>query len=302
VGIKSRSFVLSGARPKPKDMSGAKKEIATVRFDGEDFRISAQMLVKPPVGTVPFWVFPVLIGLVAYVFGYLFYLIVALFGALFLLASGIYICMVTSKDRAMRFSGYIIPKVMKKVDKKLHLIRKELLKNVEGKVLDVGCATGHYLKYFRDSNKKVTSVIALEPNVLMHEGLKKEIETVKGNFEVLISSQFMEDLKDEGTYDSIVFGNVLCEIPDYEKAIEKAYKLLKPGGRIYFSEHILDEGNFWRVPLQKFMQHWWFTISAGCDCARPTLRALKKMPWQLHVIFSSCINKKRCSNFVPMGM
>mmetsp|Transcript_9872 Transcript_9872/g.18008 ORF Transcript_9872/g.18008 Transcript_9872/m.18008 type:complete len:218 (+) Transcript_9872:2-655(+) len=180
-----------------------------------------------------------------------------------------------------KVTAWMIPRVMKMVDRRLRVIKKELLKNVKGKVLDVGCASGYYMKYYKESAGKVHTVIALEPNIGMHQKLKDEIKRVGGDFEVEITSSFMEDISGEESFDSIVFGNVLCEIPDYKAALKKAHSLLKPDGRIYFIEHVLDEPGSWRHDLQQIVRPWWYAVSGGCDCARPTLLEMKKMPWSI---------------------
>ncbi|CAE7891431.1 unnamed protein product [Symbiodinium microadriaticum] len=68
--------------------------------------------------------------------------------------------------------------------------------------------------------------------------------------EVEMTSAFLEDLPPTEQFDSIVFGNVLCEVPcqkDFFRAVDAH---LKPGGRVYFSEHVLSE-----FPLLRLLQH-----------------------------------------------
>jgi len=38
--------------------------------------------------------------------------------------------------------------------------------------------------------------------------------------------------------DWIILGNVLCSLPEPEKQLRLLDGLLKPGGRVYFSEHV----------------------------------------------------------------
>ena len=61
------------------------------------------------------------------------------------------------------------------------------------------------------------------------------------------------------------YGQV-CHVDDTLVQLEK---LLKPNtGRIYFSEHVLDDDQTWRRILQRAVAPWWVTFSNGCNCDR----------------------------------
>jgi len=170
---------------------------------------------------------------------------------------------------------------MKMVDKQTGPLRKELLKGVNGRVLDVGCATGIYFKYYISSSKKVNEVVALEPNKLMHEGLERNISYLNPPFPINIRADFIEDIKENESFDSILLGNVLCEIPDYQQAVKEVYRLLKPGGRVYFSEHVIGHRGSWVRFLQETTGWWWCVITGGCHCDRDSLAAIKSQKWEV---------------------
>ena len=65
-------------------------------------------------------------------------------------------------------------------------------------------------------------------------------------------------------FDRIILGNVLCEVDDPVSFLKTVDTLLKPGGRVYFSEHVLDSG--WRRTLQELVSPWWALVSDGCHC------------------------------------
>jgi len=60
-----------------------------------------------------------------------------------------------------------------------------------------------------------------------------------------LTSKFLVDFEKElgpKSVDWIILGNVLCEIPDVDEALRILDRLLKPGGRVYYSEHVRFQG------------------------------------------------------------
>ncbi|OLQ08484.1 hypothetical protein AK812_SmicGene8012 [Symbiodinium microadriaticum] len=188
------------------------------------------------------------------------------------------------KDTFKRFEAKLIPFLMKQVDHHFLPIRKELLKGIKGDVLDVGCGDGMYLPYYVESCRRVPRggvrrALMLEPNIHLHPALRANVQAAKDQIstmdwmEVEMTSAFLEDLPPTEQFDSIVFGNVLCEVPcqkDFFRAVDAH---LKPGGRVYFSEHVLSE-----FPLLRLLQH---AVSPAwvCHCNRDSIEHLSAQPW-----------------------
>ncbi|GAB5366406.1 hypothetical protein AAMO2058_001140900 [Amorphochlora amoebiformis] len=82
------------------------------------------------------------VGVFSLYFGYFTYLMLRLLGLVVLAGIGFYLFMMVGEKLksgwAWSISAKLIPKIMKKADNRLRLIRSELLKNVKGKCLDVG--------------------------------------------------------------------------------------------------------------------------------------------------------------------
>mmetsp|Transcript_14287 Transcript_14287/g.1282 ORF Transcript_14287/g.1282 Transcript_14287/m.1282 type:complete len:85 (+) Transcript_14287:531-785(+) len=75
----------------------------------------------------------------------------------------------------------------------------------------------------------------------MHKELKDNLKKEGLDTIATITNKYLEDVEyGEGYFDSIVLGNVLCEVPNIKSALDACYKLLKPGGRIYYIEHVID--------------------------------------------------------------
>eukprot|EP00435_Cladocopium_sp_Y103_P013837 s2511_g3.t1 len=87
-----------------------------------------------------------------------------------------------------------------------------------------------------------------------------------------------EDLPGQEVFDCVVFGNVLCEVPDQEEIFRHVDRLLKPGGRVYFSEHTLTSSATLRR-LQHLASPFWL-----CHCNRDSISKLRQQSWvkELH--------------------
>jgi len=79
------------------------------------------------------------------------------------------------KPFTARASSFFIPRAMKSIDKLFTDVRSELLKNVQGAVLDVGCGDGPYLKYYAKS-PHLKKIVFLEPNLFQHPLLQRNID------------------------------------------------------------------------------------------------------------------------------
>ena len=76
----------------------------------------------------------------------------------------------------------------------------------------------------------------------------------------------------------MILGNVLCEIPDVDENLKILNRMLKPGGRIYFQEHVKQEGIM--GILQELINPFWVLASDGCNCNRHTLKAFDRIGWK----------------------
>jgi len=102
------------------------------------------------------------------------------------------------------------------------------LKNSD-KVLEIGCGTGYFTKEIVKSGAYVTA-IDISPELI--QIAKQEIRETNVCF--VLENAY--DLTFEAhSFDSIVGSSVLHHL-EIEKAIEEMFRVLKPGGRMFFTE------------------------------------------------------------------
>lgn len=148
--------------------------------------------------------------------------------------------------------------------KKINEGRKSLLgKITEEEILEIGFGTGINLQFYPQCVKRI---IAIDKNPGMLKQAEKKIS--KSNIIVehrTISSESLPFL--DATFTSTISTYTLCSIENVESALHEVYRVLKPGGKLYFLEHgFADSQNIqrWQNRLNKFQNIW----ADGCNLNR----------------------------------
>ncbi|MFE9650374.1 class I SAM-dependent methyltransferase [Streptomyces sp. NPDC006365] len=148
--------------------------------------------------------------------------------------------------------------------------RRELLADAEGHVVEVGAGTGANFAHYP---AKVEEVIAVEPEPRLRKlamGAAAEsptsVDVREGRAEALPVP--------DGSADGVVASLVLCSITDVPAALAEAARVLRPGGRLYFYEHIRStDPRFARK--QRRINLVWPLLTGGCNLDRDTERAIE---------------------------
>lgn len=150
--------------------------------------------------------------------------------------------------------------------------RHELLREVSGRVLEIGAGTGLNLVHYPTD----IELTVLEPNLEMVEILRskiggRDIKVINRGVGDLLSDEF-----EPNGYDFVVSTLVLCSVPDVEEALRAVAKMLKPGGSFIFIEHVLAPGLYGVV--QKTVRPLWAKVADGCQLDRDLLLELDRSP------------------------
>jgi ubiquinone/menaquinone biosynthesis C-methylase UbiE len=149
-------------------------------------------------------------------------------------------------------------------------IRKELLSQATGTVLEVGAGTGINFPLYGSVEK----VVAIEPSPFMIERSHSKREQSAVPIEMVQAGA--EELPfAANTFDTVVATLVMCTIPDPEKAYLEMKRVCKPGGRILLFEHVRMENRF-LAALQDWLTPAWRKICDGCCLNRNTLNLLAR--------------------------
>jgi ubiquinone/menaquinone biosynthesis C-methylase UbiE len=152
----------------------------------------------------------------------------------------------------------------------LRAMRQRLLADAAGQVIEIGAGTGANLLWYGPA---VESLTVTEPLVPMLRRLEGRARDQGAAVKVLRAPA--EDLPfDNDTFNVAVSTLVLCGVDDQPRALRELRRVLRPGGRLLFLEHVRSDDPA-RARLQDRM-NWLNRIVVMCDCNRPTLDTIKQ--------------------------
>jgi SAM-dependent methyltransferase len=148
--------------------------------------------------------------------------------------------------------------------------RQALLSQATGDVLEVGAGTGANLALYGDGVRTLTLT---EPEKPMMRRLEKHIAQRHPSAKLLRAPA--EDLPfNDNSFDTVVSTLVLCTVDDQPRALREMRRVLRPGGRLLFIEHVRSE-EAKLARLQDRMAPINVRIGHGCHCNRPTLEGIR---------------------------
>ncbi len=148
--------------------------------------------------------------------------------------------------------------------------RRDLLAGARGAVLEIGAGTGLNLRHYPAG---LEELVLVEPGEPMANRI--DLSRAPGGVPTRLVRGPAERLPfAEGTFDTAVSTLVLCTVSDPARAVSELVRVLKPGGRLFFCEHVGAEPG-WRRSLQRRSARPWAAFADGCRCDRPTLATIE---------------------------
>jgi ubiquinone/menaquinone biosynthesis C-methylase UbiE len=169
-----------------------------------------------------------------------------------------------------RFFAAVYDGQMRKSEKAgLTAIRHELVTQASGTVLEIGAGTGANLSHYPAG---VSSLTVTEPDVFMLKRLERRAAAESSAPMVLRAPA--EDLPfEDATFDVVVATLVLCGVDDQLRAVREILRVLRPGGRFLFFEHVRASDP--AVAKKQDRMNWLNRAVVCCDCNRPTLDTIE---------------------------
>ena len=147
--------------------------------------------------------------------------------------------------------------------------RRKLLPRAQGLVLEIGVGTGLNLPLY---GPEVERVIAIDPDGAMRARAEPRAAAAPRPVEVRDGDALALPLP-AASVDCVVATWVLCTVPDPRRALTEIRRVLRPGGRYLFAEHVRSTTRA-VAALQRFVTPCWRCAAGGCELDRDTIGAI----------------------------
>lgn len=161
----------------------------------------------------------------------------------------------------------------------LREMRRETLAAASGRTLDLGAGTGVNAGLFPPA---VSELVLVEPDPHMLKKLRVKVEGSGKGASVTQSPAENLPFADDSV-DTVVFTLVLCTVPDPAAALAESARVLRPGGKLLFVEHVRSRNPDlarWQDRLEKP----WRFLADGCHCNRDTVSLIEASPFELQQV------------------
>jgi ubiquinone/menaquinone biosynthesis C-methylase UbiE len=164
------------------------------------------------------------------------------------------------------YQKHILPGLVNRVCRSDQITdqREKIVPRALGDVLEIGMGSGLNLSFY--DFQKIHSLLGLEPSGKMINMAKEQAQRLKIDVE-FIKTTAVEIPLAANSIDSVVVTYTLCTIPDILLSLGEMNRVLKPGGKLYFSEHGLAPDRsvqYWQNTLTPI----WKIIGGGCHLNR----------------------------------
>jgi SAM-dependent methyltransferase len=148
--------------------------------------------------------------------------------------------------------------------------RRALLARASGRVLEIGAGTGLNLDHYPDD---IDDLVLTEPVEPMARRLERRLERSGRAGKVLRAGAESLPIADDSA-DTVVSTMVLCTVSDPQTALAEIRRVLRPGGRLLFCEHVRSDS----PRLERWQRRLagpWASFAEGCRCDQPTLELIE---------------------------
>ena len=159
----------------------------------------------------------------------------------------------------------------RRYDRSVEARKRSLLGGLRGTVVEIGPGAGANLRFYAPDVRW----IGIEPNPWAHPYLTREAARVG-----LRGAEVREGTAEalplgDATVDAVVSTLVLCTVPDVPAALAEARRVLRPGGRLVFVEHVAAPDGTRTRTAQRLVRPVWPLLADGCHPDRDTERAIR---------------------------
>jgi ubiquinone/menaquinone biosynthesis C-methylase UbiE len=161
------------------------------------------------------------------------------------------------------YDRYVLPRVLEITcgTKPIRKQRQKVVPLAHGDVLEIGIGTALNVPFYEKA--KIRRIVGVDPALQMHPLALRRIKASGLDVELVGLSAEKLPLEDR-TFDSVVCTYSLCSIPNPAAALAEIRRVIRPGGKLLFSEHGVAPDESVRR-WQRRLQPIWGSLGGGCS-------------------------------------
>lgn len=169
-----------------------------------------------------------------------------------------------------RFNAWLLDLLDEYMHAELGAVKARLLRDLPATVVELGPGSGANLRYL----PRGTRVIAIEPNVYVHDRLRRR--AAEFGLDLELRADLAEALDLETAAVTFVYSSlVLCSVTDPVRVVAEVRRVLAPGGRFVCLEHVRAPRTSRLAALQRTIRRPWRWVFEGCDVCNRTEAVLR---------------------------
>ena len=145
----------------------------------------------------------------------------------------------------------------------MHERKSTVFAGLPATVVELGAGVGANMRYL----PAAAHLVAIEPNPYMHTRLRRAAGSHGVDLEILSVVGERIDLPDASA-DAVISSLVLCSVRDPDAVLAEILRVLRPGGRFSFAEHVAARPRTPTRWTQRMLRRPWAWIFEGCSCER----------------------------------
>jgi ubiquinone/menaquinone biosynthesis C-methylase UbiE len=167
--------------------------------------------------------------------------------------------------------------------------RDDLLGGLGGEVIEVGAGTGASLAHYGPA---VTRIVLCEPERHMRRRLEARVAASPRASAVTVVDAPAAVLPfPDSSFDAVVTMLVLCSVADLGAALAEMRRVLRPGGRLVFLEHVAADASPKRLAWQRRVEPFWRICAGNCHLTRRTDEAIRDAGFAIETMERESIRK-----------
>lgn len=172
-----------------------------------------------------------------------------------------------------RFNAWFLHTIENHIHRHTGKRKRKLFEDLPCSAVELGPGTGANFRYYRAG----TVLTAIEPNLMMHSRLRRNAEQYGINLDIrgLKKDGLGLDLASEST-EAVISTLVLCSVGNQRQVLNEVHRILRPGGRFLFLEHVAARRGTLMRYFQDLIRQPWQWCFEGCDPICETGSALKE--------------------------